>query len=215
MYLPFPNLSDLISQYCTDEFKGIEQLYPDEEPFIAGTAAKRQIDFSTGRFCARKALEKFGLGNAIILMKEDKQAAWPEGFSGSISHSKYMTGAVAAKNSDIISVGLDIETIGGIEAEMWDILFTNSEQEFLRSLSEADQKTYTTLLFSAKESFYKFQFPLTARFLEFNDVEIKIAEEKILLSIQSKGYPDLSLENAEIEWTLAQNQLISLCYLKT
>ena len=47
---------------------------------------KRLSDFATGRYCAMKALEQFGIQDAIIPIGEDRAPIWPEGIVGSISH---------------------------------------------------------------------------------------------------------------------------------
>jgi 4'-phosphopantetheinyl transferase EntD len=56
MISAFPSLSSLFSQYFTTDFKGIEVLSPAELALVEESASKRKTDFSTGRFCARKAL---------------------------------------------------------------------------------------------------------------------------------------------------------------
>ena len=45
---------------------------------------KRLSDFSTGRYCAIKALEQLGIQDAIIPIGEDRAPIWPEGIVGSI-----------------------------------------------------------------------------------------------------------------------------------
>jgi 4'-phosphopantetheinyl transferase EntD len=134
---------------------------------------------------------------------------------GSISHSSLLTGAIVGKNSDIVSVGLDIEAIGGVELNMWDILFLESEQQFLNLLNNEDRNLYPTLLFSLKESFYKFQYPLTRQFLEFNEVEFNMKDEQISMKVIKAGYEmGFNLENLQFHWTVADQQLITLCFLK-
>ena len=215
MILAFPTLSSLFSQYFTTDSKGIEELYPAELALVEGSASKRKTDFSTGRFCARKALEQLGIDHTEILRDSGKQPVWPDGIVGSISHSSQLTGAIVGKRKDIVSVGLDIETIAGVELNMWNILFLESEQQFLNSLNEEDRNMYPTLLFSLKECFYKFQYPLTRQFLEFNDVEFKMIDEKISIKVIKEDYdPGYDLENLQFQWTIADQQLITLCFLK-
>jgi 4'-phosphopantetheinyl transferase EntD len=215
MILAFPSLSALFSQHFTTDFKGIEELYPAEMALVEGSANKRKTDFSTGRYCARKALEQIGIDYAEILRDSGKQPLWPEGIVGSISHSSLLTGAIVGKSKNIVSVGLDIETIGGVESNMWHLLFLESEQQFLNSLNEEDRNMYPTLLFSLKESFYKFQYPLTRQFLEFNEVEFIMKDEHIHVKVIKEEYEmGYSLEKLQFHWTVADQQLITLCYLK-
>jgi len=98
---------------------------------------------------------------------------------------------------------------------MWDMLFTKAEQDFLLLQNESEQKLYSTLLFSAKESFYKFQFPISSEFLEFNEVELSIRDRKIAIKVKKDNYSAQYLDKAEIEWIVKNTELISMCYLTT
>ena len=133
---------------------------------------KRLSDFSTGRYCAIKALEQLGIQDVIIPIGEDRAPIWPEGIVGSISHCDSLTGAIVAKNSDHISLGLDIEEIGRVTPDLWDLVFTENEKNYLFRLSDEDILVQSTVIFSIKEAFYKFQHPLTKTFLDFLDVEV-------------------------------------------
>ena len=133
---------------------------------------KRLSDFSTGRYCAIKALEQLGIKDAIIPIGEDREPIWPEGIVGSISHCDSLTGAIVAKSSDHISLGLDIEEIGRVTPDLWDLVFTENEKNYLFRLSDEDILVQSTAIFSIKEAFYKFQHPLTKTFLDFLDVEV-------------------------------------------
>lgn len=134
---------------------------------------KRLADFSTGRYCALKALEQLGIHDAIIPIGEDRAPVWPEGIVGSISHCDSLTGAVVARRSDHISLGLDIEEIGRVTPDLWDLVFTENEKNYLSGLSDEDKRVQSTAIFSIKEAFYKFQHPLTKTFLDFLDVEVE------------------------------------------
>ena len=128
---------------------------------------KRLTDFSTGRFCAKKALEQLGFYDVIIPIGEDREPIWPHGIVGSISHCDSLTGAIVAKSLDHISLGLDIEEIGRVTPDLWDLVFTENEKNYLFRLSDEDILVQSTAIFSIKEAFYKFQHPLTKTFLDF------------------------------------------------
>ena len=135
---------------------------------------KRLAEFSSGRYCAIKALEQLGIKDVLIPIGEHRAPIWPEGIVGSISHCDSLTGAIVAKNSDHISLGLDIEEIGRLTPDLWDFVFTQNEKRYLSSLSEKEILVQSTAIFSIKEAFYKFQHPLTKIYLDFLDVEINI-----------------------------------------
>ena len=137
---------------------------------------KRLSDFSTGRYCAIKALEQLGIKDATIPIGKDKAPVWPDGIVGSISHCDSLTGAIVAKRSDHISLGLDIEEIGRVTPDLWDLVFTEKEKNYLTSLSDKNKLVQSTAIFSIKEAFYKFQYPLTKTFLDFLDVEVALPD---------------------------------------
>ena len=137
---------------------------------------KRLADFSTGRYCAIKALEQLGIQDVIIPIGEDKEPIWPEGIVGSISHCDSLTGAIVAKSTDNISLGLDIEEIGRVTTDLWDLVFTENEKNYLSGLSDENKRVQSTAIFSIKEAFYKFQHPLTKTFLDFLDVEVELQD---------------------------------------
>ena len=135
---------------------------------------KRLADFSTGRYCAIKALEQLGIQDAIIPIGDERAPIWPEGIVGSISHCDSLIGAIVAKSSDHISLGLDIEEIGRVTPDLWDLVFTENEKNYLFRLSDEDILVQSTAIFSIKEAFYKFQHPLTKTYLDFLDVEVAL-----------------------------------------
>lgn len=207
-------ISHLFSQHFTTEFIGDDKLTANEKLFSSNFSGKRLKDFSTGRYCARKALAKIDCVNAEILMGNDKQPIWPKGYVGSISHSNKLVGAVACKDYQIRSIGLDIETIGKIKPQMWRLLYTKAESEFLNTFTGEDLAYHTTLIFSFKEAFYKLQYPLTKTFLEFTDVEIKHFGSKFELQVLKEFPTKKSLSGTlNLQYLLKKDQLITLCYL--
>lgn len=114
--------------------------------------------------------------DVIIPIGPNREPIWPEGVVGSISHCDTLAGAIVAKKSDHISLGLDIEEIGRVTPNLWDLVFTENEKNYLSQLSDEDKRVQSTAIFSIKEAFYKFQHPLTKTFLDFLDVEVALPD---------------------------------------
>lgn len=211
---PFPQLSPIISQYFTSVFYGVECLLPDEFVYVADSAAKRRADFSTGRYCARQALAGLINTSPPILQGSRREPLWPHGVVGSISHSQNTTGAVAVLNSDIIAIGLDIETIGSVKPDMWSMIFHQEEQELIQS-KQGETEFWATLLFSLKEAFYKMQYPLTKQFLDFLDVSIYEINDKLCFRVKKNdtNLQPIVLDNVSVVWALTNDELLSVCYI--
>jgi 4'-phosphopantetheinyl transferase EntD len=174
---------------------------------------KRLTDFSRGRYCAIKALEQIGVENAIIPIGEDRAPIWPEGIVGSISHCDSMVGSIVALKENYNSIGLDIEEIGKVGEDLWDLLFTAKEIAFLNRLSLDDSVLFSTVLFSMKEAFYKMQFPLTKTFLDFKDVEIEVNNSCFYLRILTEFHPKNKLPILnEIFYLVEKNVIITYAF---
>jgi 4'-phosphopantetheinyl transferase EntD len=155
----------------------VENLHPAEQMCIKRAALRRRLDFAGGRACARRALAKLGIGAFPLQMGEKGEPVWPTGIVGSISHSGGRCAAAVARWRRIRSLGLDLECLGPFEEGVIKLVCTAPELEWVQSLPGARRPMAFGLLFSAKECFYKCQFPLTRRWLDFHDVDIRVFPE--------------------------------------
>ena len=175
--MEFGELNDLGLFYHFTEAEEMESgsLTKKELELISNRHRNKQLDFIRGRTCAKMALKKMGfpIANVELLSEPDGQVSWPEGVVGSISHSKGLAGAIVGWKKDFQSLGLDIELRNRVQPEIWDRLFTELEQEVLLQFPMELQSEKATEIFSLKEAFYKFQWPLTKTFLGMRDVEWK------------------------------------------
>lgn len=185
-------------------------LYPEELAICADFERQRALDFRRGRFCARQCLQAFHQ-QAAILKHPDGSPVWPTGFTGSISHSRHLAGALVTSISNYRSIGLDIEQIGRIGRDLWPVLFTKNEIRLLTQFR--DPAFYSTLFFSLKEAFFKLQYPLTGMGMEFDELEIVMS--KSLFSVKSlKELPDsLHKMTLPAHYQTIGNQLISYIWL--
>ncbi len=175
--MEFGELNDLGLFYHFTEAEEMESgsLTKKELELISNRHRNKQLDFIRGRTCAKMALKKMGfpIANVELLSEPDGQVSWPEGVVGSISHSKGLAGAIVGWKKDFQSLGLDIELRNRVQPEIWDRLFTEFEQEVLLQFPIDLQSEKATEIFSLKEAFYKFQWPITKTFLGMRDVEWK------------------------------------------
>jgi len=172
--------------YETDleNFEG--EIYPEEEVLIFNAVEKRKKEFTVGRLCAKKALSEFGIYCYPVLMNKDRSPIWPEGIVGSITHTMDYCGIALARKDRIRSVGLDAEIIDEVKEEYREIICSKDELDWIFQLPSRERQRYLSLFFSAKECFYKFQYPLTREWVGFKEVrvlieDIKTHEFKIIL----------------------------------
>jgi len=155
-----------------------QPIHPDEAQQVAGAVAKRRVEFAAGRACARRALTRLGIRDFVLKNGADRAPRWPRGVVGSISHAGAipggLCGVVVGRAQDFLALGLDAEVAGAVGPDLWPRVTTPGELDWLQGQPASDRAALATVLFSAKECFYKAQFPLSGEFLEFADVEVAL-----------------------------------------
>jgi 4'-phosphopantetheinyl transferase EntD len=160
-----------IFSFFTAEHIGSDAIRPEERVFTEGFATDRMMTFCAGRFCARRAMQLMGYPGVAIPIGKDRAPVWPAGMAGSISHTQGLVGAMVCSTGDHPSIGLDIERRNAVDRSLWDILFDEVELKQILATPSPDEQA--TLFFSLKEAYYKMQYPLTGKFLDFRDVRVE------------------------------------------
>jgi 4'-phosphopantetheinyl transferase EntD len=148
-------------------------LLPEEAEYLGRAAPKRAQEFAAGRLCARRALAEFGVTDFPIRVASDRQPLWPELLIGSITHTDGYCAAVVAERRRFSAIGIDCEIVGHVTPELWPQICVSAELLWLDSLAPPERDAAVTLLFAAKEAFYKCQYPLVAEWLDFHDVVVE------------------------------------------
>lgn len=153
----------------------------------AGIGVKRQLEFAAGRACARAACAALGIDGAPIPVGAGREPVWPAGLVGSITHSGGVAAAVVARQTDTVAIGIDIERADAVGPDIWREIFTERETAWQHDQPEARRSRLATVVFCAKEAFYKFQYPVTRAWLEFRDVDASVngVEGTFLLRCES------------------------------
>lgn len=164
----------------------ILDLWPDDMPHYHPTGVrKRQREFLTGRRYAEASLTALGCKAPHVGTHADRAPIWPAGFCGSISHSNTLCGAMVAPLGSAASLGLDIERQGAVTEDLTDMICTSRD--------DPDGQD-PTLIFCAKEAFYKMWYPVTGIYLDFSDVSICVSGEDVTATLETgrPARPDLA-----------------------
>jgi 4'-phosphopantetheinyl transferase EntD len=150
-------------------------LYPEERQLVSGAVDRRRAEFATVRHCARLALAELGRPAAPILSGERGAPQWPAGVVGSMTHCAGYRAAVLAEQVRAASIGVDAEPHGPLPDGVLRLVARPEELVQLDALSAAQpQLHWDRLLFTMKESVYKAWFPLTGRWLDFQQASVRI-----------------------------------------
>ncbi|OBH89717.1 4'-phosphopantetheinyl transferase [Mycobacterium sp. E2733] len=143
---------------------------PEEEPLIAKSVAKRRNEFITVRHCARMALGELGLPPVPILKGDKGEPCWPDGVVGSLTHCTGYRGAVVGRSEAVRSVGIDAEPHDVLPDGVLNAISLPEERHEMTTLPAGLH--WDRILFCAKEATYKAWFPLTKRWLGFEDAHV-------------------------------------------
>jgi 4'-phosphopantetheinyl transferase EntD len=150
-------------------------LFPEEEATLRRAVDKRRREFTTARHCARTALARLGLPPAAIVPGPRGAPRWPDGVVGSMTHCAGYRAAALGHARELTTIGLDAEPHEKLPDGVLDAISLPDERERLSRLAaEAPVIHWDRLLFSAKESVYKAWFPLTGRWLGFEEANLAI-----------------------------------------
>ena len=151
-------------------------LFPEEREHVARAVAKRRVEFAAVRRCARQALHELGYPPVPILPGEHREPQWPDGVVGSMTHCAGYCAAAVARSGEVSALGIDAEVHAALPEGVLDLISLESERALLAELTgrRPGSVHWDRVLFSAKESVYKAWFPLTRRWLGFEQADIEL-----------------------------------------
>ena len=220
--MDFKSLSKLLAnksflcRYATTSLHQLTNLPPEKLPEVNfGFSQNRNQEYLLGRLAIKDALGS--LGYPPIWIERDpltKAPVWPEGITGSLSHSSGLALAVVGDSPPILGLGVDLEKANrtidlGIERH----ICTQDESDDLRSLHLENQAIRLLLTFSAKESLYKCFFGKIPRdLLRFKNVSLKWESSKWTAHWKFPFEKKYSMETTIGYWGMDQNWLWTICW---
>ena len=174
---------------------------------LANAGRKRKAEHLAGRIAAAHALPD----HAVPGIGPSGEPLWPDGVSGSITHSGTQAMAVVVRHPTAL-VGIDCEAILA-ERDAREIQdgIINAQEAMCLTRSGYPFALALTLAFSAKESLFKALFPQVRTYMGFDCARVTALDEKTIsleLSYPAGEYPwdtrfTLAWQtNDESVWTL-------------
>jgi 4'-phosphopantetheinyl transferase EntD len=151
-------------------------LLAEEDAALGSVSEARRREFTIARSCARIALTRLGISPTPILCGSSREPLWPRGVVGSITHCPGYCAVAVARETGFATIGIDAEVHDRLPPGVLEYIALDEERQWLRSRSTTDS-CWDRALFSAKESVFKAWFPLTGRWLGFEDALVNIAPD--------------------------------------
>ncbi|QGU86910.1 4'-phosphopantetheinyl transferase family protein [Erwinia sorbitola] len=133
---------------------------------------KRRAEYLVSRYCLQQALATWGLASFVLHNGEDRAPVWPQGISGSLSHTRQRVCALLTRRQDLL-LGVDCERImtAQVASDTHSMLIAPSEKILLEQC-DVPFTTALTVVFSLKESLYKALYPQVKQFMDFSAAEV-------------------------------------------
>lgn len=181
---------------------------------------KRRTEFLAGRLAAHAALASMGVFTPTVGIGPFRQPIWPEGTIGSISHNRSLAAAVAAPAMAASGIGIDVESVDFEHAQAIETAgaLDAGETALAAELHDGiERSAAVTLIFSAKESFFKGVFGAVGTYFGFDAVRVvavRPGEGRLTLELTTDLSDRLLLgQRFEVAFTRLQPQTVLTAFL--
>jgi 4'-phosphopantetheinyl transferase EntD len=154
------------------------RLFGAERSSLGRTGEGRRQEFTTGRACARQALQTLGIAPMPIPAGERGEPLWPRGVTGSITHCRGYRACAIAREEDVIALGIDAHLNAPLPRGLLGRIAVGREREHAvpgwsgPGPGGCRPPWPDKLLFCAKEAVYKACFALAKGPLSLRDIEV-------------------------------------------
>ncbi|WP_296240275.1 enterobactin synthase subunit EntD [uncultured Enterobacter sp.] len=193
--------------FDTATFTDADLLWLPHHAELSNAGRKRKAEHLAGRIAAAHAL------NARVIpgIGPSGEPLWPDGISGSITHSGTQAMAVVVREQQAL-IGIDCEAIlPEYEAREIKNGIIDIQEEQVLSRSVYPFALALTLVFSAKESLFKALFPQVQAYMGFDSARVTLLDDKTLtlaLTRQLAGFNQST--TFTLHWQQQDEQAITL-----
>lgn len=170
-----PDVCLIQASWNPDRFD--EQLFTSllmpSPPHLTKAVRKRRAEYLASRVLVRHGLSCLGAEPWVLVNDADRAPVWPQGFTGSLSHSHQRIALLLLNTACHKLAGVDCEKVMRPETaeKMQAMIITVAEKGRLLE-SGLPLATALTVAFSLKESLYKALYPQLRQFMDFSAAEI-------------------------------------------
>jgi len=189
------------------------ELRGPERGVVEGAAPTRVMQFTAGRVCARRALEKLGApGDLAIASGEAREPIWPSGYAGSITHTRAWCAVAVGRRVDFRSIGVDVEPATPLKASLVSRVCRPEERVWIERAHDAG--LLGKVVFSAKEAVYKCQFPITGEYLGFHAVSVVLEDHRFVAVFERDTGPFRRGESIAGRYLIEDGLVATACVLR-
>lgn len=166
---------DLLPEWVAVEVAGSSdygaQLHPEEAAGLSERAVEnRRREYAAGRACARRALGRLGVHGRAVPTAGNRAPVWPDGTTGSITHTAGYCAAAVGLRTHVRALGIDAERRTVLPANVRRMICV--PEELAWCAGRGDEDWWPAVYFSAKEVVFKLWSPIVGTWLGFHDARL-------------------------------------------
>jgi len=174
-FLMLSSASQMVSELHEKDVSDIARYWKHVLPIDLFSAVdRRKAEYVIARWCAAELLSCLGAPTTEVGSGKNREPLWPVGFVGSITHSKLLVAVAVTDKTQVSSIGIDVEAIVD-KNDAYYIAASCLREEELQMLNiecGLSRLQLVTLIFSAKEAFFKVLYPMVNTYFDFLDAAI-------------------------------------------
>lgn len=183
-------------------------LLPTERAAIGHAVVKRRREYAGARRAARAAWSRLDVPARPLLNAPTREPIWPDGIVGALTHCEGYGAAAVARAGVYDGIGLDAEPNEPLPVGVWSVVGLEEERRALDELElglgpDRLGVALDRLVFCVKEATFKVWFPLTRRWLDFDEASVRIdlrGEFEVRLLLDRLPHEDPRLWSLSGRW---------------
>lgn len=170
-------LPDFVAVEVAGEADWTGELLPDEARGLSQHAVDvRRREYTAGRVCARRALSRLGVHGRPLTTAPSRAPVWPDGTTGSITHTAGYCAAAAARRPQVRAIGIDAERRTILPDGIAETVCLPDELAWCGA--RAAEPWWPAVFFSVKEVVYKLWSPIVGTWLDFHEARVTLDVER-------------------------------------
>jgi 4'-phosphopantetheinyl transferase EntD len=190
-----------------------DEIFASEAAAMARAVPKRRAEFFAGRVAAHRAMQTLGLLPEPVPMGADRAPVWPSDTVGSISHCDGACVALVARADGFRALAVDIEPDADLPEDVIGMVCLPAERNWLDQVQKTDRRRMARRIFSAKETVFKLQYPITGKMLDFSDVVITFDVEPLRFEALVTAPIETGLMPGQLTGQIGQASGLEFCMM--
>ena len=183
------------------------------EEKIKTWSPNRKKEFIVSRLMLSAIQKDCGIENFVPLSQLYQGVN--KSFCASLTHSKGLIRVGLSKNASLLGIDSELNNRVALSGKLWEKISTDRDRTLLKQRELEEDLVIRSLIFSAKESLYKYAYPKRQKYFGFqeaNIIKLKQSENRGVLVLECPILKDYGLEISQINYLLQDGYVHTIAF---